>query len=154
MLKTLLELQVGEQLPVSDWRVITQGDIDLFAKATGDHQWIHVDPTRCARDSPFKSTIAHGYLTVTLMPNAFYHMFAADPHYPTILNYGVDKIRFLEPVRVNDKIRFVSTLERVEQKSTGKLFYFSTKVDIEGRAKPALQGIFLMLLVGASTEIS
>ncbi|MEP7703196.1 MaoC family dehydratase [Paraglaciecola sp. 25GB23A] len=150
MLKTLLELNLNEQLPASDWIKITQKDIDLFAQATGDHQWIHVDPERCAKESPFKATIAHGYLTVTLMPSAFYHMFAADPQYKTILNYGVDKIRFLEPVRVNEQIRFISTLSHVVQKNSGCLFYFDTEAQIEGKNKPAMKGTFLMLLVGAT----
>ena len=150
MLKTLLELTIGEQLPSSQWLEIKQADIDLFAQATGDHQWIHVDPQRCAVESPFKSTIAHGYLSVTLMPNVFYNMFAADPNYPTILNYGVDKIRFLEPVRVNDQIRYHSTLINIEQKTSGRLFYFETEVEIAQRTKPAMKGIFLMLLLGAA----
>ena len=150
MLKTLLELTVGEQLPSSEWQEIKQTDIDLFAKATGDFQWIHVDPQRCAIESPFKTTIAHGYLSVTLMPKAFYQMFAADPEYPTILNYGVDKIRFLEPVRVNDKIRYHSSLVKVEQKTSGRLFYFETEVEIAHRTKPAMKGIFLMLLPGVN----
>ncbi|MGO4892530.1 MaoC family dehydratase [Flavobacterium sp. W21_SRS_FM6] len=150
MHKTLLELAIDEQLAPSEWIKITQADIDLFAEATGDHQWIHVDAQRCAKESPFKTTIAHGYLTVTLMPNAFYAMFAADPHYKTILNYGVDKIRFLEPVRVNDSIRFVSTLIKVEQKQSGCLFYFDTEAQIDGRTKPAMKGTFLMLLAGAT----
>jgi acyl dehydratase len=149
MLKKLSELSVGEQLPKSDWHRISQSDIDLFAQATGDKQWIHVDPERCAKQSPFQTTIAHGYLTVTLMPNAFYQMFTADPDFPTILNYGVDKIRFLEPVRVDDQIRFISTLAKVEQKASGRLFYFETDVEIAQRVKPAMKGIFLMLLVGA-----
>jgi acyl dehydratase len=150
MLKTLLELALNERLPASDWIRITQSDIDLFAQATGDHQWIHVDPERCINESPFKTTIAHGYLTVTLMPNAFYHMFLPDPQYQTILNYGVDKIRFLEPVRVNDQIRFISTLINIEQKKSGCLFHFDTEAQIEGRSKPAMKGTFLMLLVGAT----
>ncbi|WP_340679425.1 MaoC/PaaZ C-terminal domain-containing protein [Paraglaciecola sp.] len=148
MLKTLLQLNIGESLPSSQWQDINQQDIDLFAKATGDYQWIHVDPVRCAIDSPYKSTIAHGYLCVTLMPNVFYQMFAADPKYPTILNYGVDKIRFLEPVRVNDKIRYHSKLVGIEQKLSGRLFCFETEVEIAQRTKPAMKGLFLMLLLG------
>jgi acyl dehydratase len=150
MSKKLMELVVNEQLPVSDWITIDQATINLFAQATGDHQWIHVDAVRCAKESAFKCTIAHGFLTVTLMPQAFYHMVSVDPEHPTMLNYGVEKIRFIEPVRVNDKIRFVCELANIEQKSTGRLFYFSTKVEIQDRAKPAMQGTFLMLLLGAS----
>ncbi|MFT4942090.1 MAG: acyl dehydratase [Paraglaciecola sp.] len=149
MLKKLLEIDLGEELPASGWQKIEQADIDLFAKATGDHQWIHIDAARCAKESPFKTTIAHGYLTVTMMPNAFYKMFAADDDNQTILNYGVEKIRFLEPVRVNDEIRYVSKLVKLEQKGSGKLFYFSTEAQIKNRQKPAMVGVFMMLLAGA-----
>ena len=149
MKKTLLDLAQGDTLPVGDWINITQADINMFAKATHDHQWIHVDPERCAKESPFSTTIAHGYLTVTLMPNSLYQSIQPDPNYPSLLNYGVDKIRFIEPVRVNDRIRFLSTLVKSEQKSSGKLFYFETTAEIEGRQKPAMKGIFLTLLVGA-----
>lgn len=149
MNKKLLDLVQGEQLPVGDWISISQADIDMFAKATNDHQWIHVDPERCEKESPFKSTIAHGYLTVTLMPNSLYQSIQPDPNYQSLLNYGVDKIRFIEPVRVNDRIRFVSTVLKSEQKASGRLFYFETTAEIEGRNKPAMKGVFLTLLVGA-----
>lgn len=149
MIKKLLALEVGEQLPVGDWISISQTDINMFAKATNDHQWIHVDPQRCAEESPFKTTIAHGYLTVTLMPNSLYQSIEPDPQYQSLLNYGVDKIRFIEAVRVNDRIRYISTLLKTEQKASGKLFYFDTVAEIEGRDKPAMKGVFLTLLVGA-----
>jgi acyl dehydratase len=83
------------------------------------------------------------------MPNSLYQSIEPDPRYPSLLNYGVDKIRFIEAVRVDDKIRFISTLIKTEQKSSGKLFYFDTIAEIEGRDKPAMKGIFLTLLVGA-----
>ena len=70
MAKGLLEIELGEELAPSTWLKIDQERINLFADATGDHQWIHVDPKRCARESPFKTTIAHGYLSVTLMPES------------------------------------------------------------------------------------
>lgn len=149
MTKKLLALSVGEQLPVGDWLSISQADIDMFAKATNDYQWIHVDPKRCKKDSPFGCTIAHGYLTVTLMPNSLYQSIEPDPVYQSLLNYGVDKIRFIEPVRVDDSIRFVSTLIKTEQKTSGKLFYFETTAQIKGRDKPAMKGVFLTLLAGA-----
>jgi acyl dehydratase len=147
--KKLLELTLGEQLPVGNWISISQADINLFAEATHDHQWIHVDQQRCEKESPFGTTIAHGYLTVTLMPNALYQSIEPDPVYKSLLNYGVDKIRFIEPVRVDDRIRFISTLIKVEQKVSGMLFYFETVAEIEGRNKPAMKGVFLTLLVGA-----
>ena len=149
MLKKLIELAVGETLPSSDWLTINQADINLFADATHDHQWIHVDQQRCAEESPFGCTIAHGYLTVTLMPQAFYQMFTSDPEHPTIFNYGVEKLRFIEPVRVNDQIRYHTRLLHVEAKPSGRLFQFSTEVEIAGRSKPAMKGVFLMLLAGA-----
>jgi acyl dehydratase len=147
MPKDLLTLAINEQLTPSDWVVIDQARINLFAQATDDHQWIHVDETRCALQSPFKSTIAHGFLTVTLMSDAFYHMVELDPATQTVLNYGMEKLRFLEPVRVNDQVRFVSTLLKKENKPSGQLFYFSTQAEIKNREKPAFIGTFLMLLV-------
>jgi acyl dehydratase len=149
MTKKLLALTLGEQLPVGDWISISQVDINMFAKATNDHQWIHVDSQRCAKESPFGTTIAHGYLTVTLMPNSLYQSIEPDPEHQSLLNYGVDKIRFIEAVRVDDRIRFVSTLIKTEQKASGMLFYFETTAEIEGRDKPAMKGVFLTLLVGA-----
>ncbi|MFT6285202.1 MAG: acyl dehydratase [Arenicella sp.] len=149
MTKKLLALTLGEQLPVGDWISISQSDINMFAKATNDHQWIHVDPQRCAKESPFRTTIAHGYLTVTLMPNSLYQSIEPDPEHQSLLNYGVDRIRFVEPVRVDDRIRFKSTLINIEQKASGMLFYFETTAEIEGRDKPAMKGVFLTLLVGA-----
>ena len=149
MNKKLLELTLGEQLPIGDWLSISQADINLFADATNDHQWIHVDQQRCKKESPFGTTIAHGYLTVTLMPNSLYQSIEPDPINKSLLNYGVDKIRFVEPVRVDDRIRFISTLIKIEQKTSGMLFYFETIAEIEGRDKPAMKGVFLTLLVGA-----
>ena len=149
MNKKLLELTLGEQLPIGNWISISQADINLFADATNDHQWIHVDQQRCKKESPFGTTIAHGYLTVTLMPNSLYQSIEPDPVNKSLLNYGVDKIRFVEPVRVDDRIRFISTLIKIEQKTSGMLFYFETIAEIEGRDKPAMKGVFLTLLVGA-----
>ena len=107
-----------------------------------------MDPKRCARESPFKTTIAHGYLSVTLMPESFYHMVQLDSASQTVLNYGIDKIRFLEPVRVDDEIRFVSSLASKEKKPLGTLFSFDTQIEIKGRYKPAAVGKFLMMLLG------
>ncbi|AEE23581.1 MULTISPECIES: MaoC family dehydratase [Paraglaciecola] len=148
MAKGLLEIELGEELAPSTWLKIDQERINLFADATGDHQWIHVDPKRCARESPFKTTIAHGYLSVTLMPESFYHMVQLDSASQTVLNYGIDKIRFLEPVRVDDEIRFVSSLASKEKKPLGTLFSFDTQIEIKGRDKPAAVGKFLMMLLG------
>jgi acyl dehydratase len=147
MNKTLLELNVGDALPVSEWTSITQSMISTFADATGDHQWIHVDAERCAKYSPFKQPIAHGFLSASLMPKAFEHVVPAHEEIASVLNYGINNLRFLEPVRVNDKVRYGFKVAAIEQKPMGKLFTFDCAVEIDGREKPALVGQFLMLAV-------
>jgi acyl dehydratase len=142
------QLNVGDKLPQTTWFQITQQKINEFAVATGDHQWIHVDPDRCAKESPFKTTIAHGFLSASLMPMMFEQVITVDPAKFTMLNYGIDNLRFLEPVRVNDKIKYQFSVAHIEQKPMGKLFKMTGQVDIEGRDKPALIGTFLTLLIG------
>lgn len=148
MAKELLELEAGEELGITEWISIDQNVISRFADVTNDQQWIHVDVERCKKESPFKTPIAHGLLSTALMPNAFYQLISLDSNTQTLLNYGVDKLRFLEPVRVNDKIRYHVRLDSRTVKSTGVLYRFNTQVEIENRDKPAMIGIFLMLLVG------
>lgn len=143
----LLSLVEGSELGTSEWILIDQQKINEFAQATDDHQWIHVDEKRCAKESPFKSTIAHGFLSATLMPSVFYPMLEMPPGNHSLLNYGVDNIRFLEAVRVNDRIRYQIKLASREAKATGYLFRFSCTVEIENREKPAMVGTFLTLLV-------
>lgn len=147
MATDLLSIQEGDDLGNSDWITVDQGKIDSFAQATGDLQWIHVDPERCARESPFGMTIAHGLLSTSLMPCVFYDLIALDPTTQTLLNYGTDSIRFLEPVRVNDRIRYKVNLQSKQQKPSGTLFKFACEVEIDGREKPAMVGVFLMLLL-------
>jgi acyl dehydratase len=148
MAKSLLELQAGDSLGVSDWITLDQNKIDQFAHATGDHQWIHVDAHRCKTQSPFGSTIAHGLLSTALMPSVFYEMISLDPESQTLLNYGIDTLRFLEPVKVDKRIRYKVSLSSTQQKQSGTLFRFDCEVEIEGSEKPAMVGCFLMLLVG------
>lgn len=147
MAKTLIELNEGDSLGVTQWVKIDQPMIDAFADATGDHQWIHVDEARCATQSPFKMPIAHGLLSTSLMPKVFYELISLDSTKQTLLNYGMDTLRFLEPVRVNDRIRYHVVLEAKEQKQSGVLYRFNCQVEIDGREKPAMVGKFLMLLV-------
>lgn len=148
MSKDLLSLTEGEDLGNSAWVKIDQDRINQFAQATGDFQWIHVDEKRCEKESPFKSTIAHGLLSASLMPAVFYDLISLDTETQTLLNYGSDAIRFLEPVRVNDLIRYRVKLREKQQKASGTLFKFDCEVDIQGRDKPAMVGCFLMLLAG------
>ncbi|MFC4699599.1 MaoC family dehydratase [Glaciecola siphonariae] len=141
------QLNVGDTLTSPEWFQLKQQTINDFAHATGDFQWIHLDNERCKQQSPFKTTIAHGFLTAALMPKMFAQCVSIDDSKVTMLNYGIDTLRYLEPVRVNDKIRFVFSLSDIEKKPMGNLHKFNTSVEIEGREKPALIGDFLMLVI-------
>ncbi|GAA6184644.1 MaoC family dehydratase [Aliiglaciecola sp. NS0011-25] len=147
MSKALIDLVEGDNLGETNWITIDQETINKFADSTNDHQWIHVDKTRCEKESPFGMPIAHGLLSTALMPNAFYQLIELNSATQTLLNYGIDTLRFLEPVRVNDRIRYHVSLESKTVKPTGVLYRFNTQVEIENREKPAMIGKFLMLLV-------
>ncbi|MBW2400757.1 MAG: MaoC family dehydratase [Deltaproteobacteria bacterium] len=127
---------VGKQLGKSDWLEITQQRIDLFAEATGDHQWIHVDPER-AKSGPFGATIAHGYLTQSLV-NKFLPEIVEVRGISMGVNYGADKIRFPAPVPVGSKLRGSAELVRVEEvKNGGIQATVRVTVEIEGNDRPA-----------------
>jgi acyl dehydratase len=140
-------LNVNDTLASEHWYQITQEKVNAFAEVTEDFQWIHIDQERCAEESPFRTTIAHGFLTAALMPKMFAAVVSIDPSKHTMLNYGIDSLRYLEPVRVFDEIKFKFVLSSIEAKTMGKLYRFTTQVDIKGREKPALVGEFLMLLI-------
>jgi acyl dehydratase len=140
-------LNVNDTLASEHWYQITQEKVNAFAEVTEDFQWIHIDQERCAQESPFRTTIAHGFLTAALMPKMFAAVVSIDPSKHTMLNYGIDSLRYLEPVRVFDEIKFKFVLSSIEAKTMGKLYRFTTQVDIKGREKPALVGEFLMLLI-------
>ena len=141
------KLNVDDNLPETAWFKITQQKINEFALATGDHQWIHLDKERCAKESPFGTTIAHGFLSASLMPMMFEQVITVDPSRNTMLNYGIDSLRFLEPVRVDDEIRYQFKVTDIEEKPTGRLFKVAAQVMIKDRDKPALVGTFLTLLI-------
>lgn len=141
------DLKIGQVLESKNWISIDQNMVQKFADATGDHQWIHLDQDRCKVESPFKTTIAHGFLTTSLMPKCFGDLVSIDPSTQTLLNYGLDSLRFLEPVRIDDQIKYTFELVEVEQKVNGKLFKVKASVAIKDRKKPALVGVFLSLLV-------
>ncbi|PKI02210.1 MaoC family dehydratase [Glaciecola sp. 33A] len=142
------QISVGDKLPETTWFKITQQKINEFAVATGDHQWIHIDQERCAKESPFSTTIAHGFLSASLIPMMFEQIITVDPTRNTMINYGIDSLRFLEPVRVDDYIKYQFTVADIEQKPMGKLYKVTAQVDIKNRDKPALVGTFLTLLTG------
>jgi acyl dehydratase len=131
-----LESAVGKPLGHSDWLEITQERIDLFAEATGDHQWIHVDPER-AKDGPFGSTIAHGYLTQSLV-NMFLPQIVEVQGISMGVNYGADKLRFPAPVPVGSRVRGAAELIGVTQaKDGGYQATIRVTVEIEGGERPA-----------------
>jgi acyl dehydratase len=115
-------LSIGDKLPNSEWFKVSQQKINEFADATEDHQWIHIDEKRCREESPFGMTIAHGFLSASLMPKMFEQVITVDPKKNTMLNYGIDTLRFLEPVRVNDELQYTFEVSDIELKPSGKLF--------------------------------
>jgi len=125
---------VGQHLGYSDWLTITQERINQFADATGDHQWIHVDPVR-AKDGPFGACIAHGYLTLSLV-NLFLPQIVEVHGIRMGVNYGVDKVRFPAPVRVGARIRGGGELIRVEEVKGGVQATIRVTVEIEGGDRP------------------
>ncbi|GAA3649905.1 MaoC family dehydratase [Nocardioides ginsengisoli] len=130
-----LEAAVGTHLGHSEWHAVPQSQIDAFADATGDHQWIHVDPERAA-DGPFGTTIAHGYLTLSLLPLLVAEVYRLDG-VKMAVNYGADKLRFPSPVPVGSRVRAGVELTGVKQIALG--YQVATRVTIErdGGDKPA-----------------
>ena len=126
---------VGTHLGYSDWIEITQERINLFAEATGDHQWIHVDVER-AKQSPFGGTIAHGYLTMSLVP-AVVTSIARFEGFSMAINYGCDKVRFVSPVPVDSRVRGGAEIESVTDVAGGIQVKFVVTIEIEGQEKPA-----------------
>ena len=129
---------IGKDI-VSPWLLIDQARVDEFARATGDLYWIHTDPARAAAESPFKTTIAHGFLTLSLLTHFYYECVRVPADDATGLNYGLDKVRFIAPVKVGDRVRARFVLEAVEPRGAGQTMYvFACAVEVEGAAKPAL----------------
>ena len=129
-----LEKLVGEHLGYSEWHQVTQEQVNLFADATGDHQWIHVDVER-AKAGPFGGPIAHGYLTLSLAPTLLTEIMRVDGVAMGI-NYGLNKLRFPSPVPVGAKVRAGATLAAVEPVSGGVQVTLNTTFEIEGGSKP------------------
>ncbi|MFJ4653159.1 MaoC family dehydratase [Nocardia sp. NPDC088792] len=125
----------GQQLGTTDWIEITQQQVDRFAEATGDHQWIHTDPRRAA-NGPFRGTIAHGYLTLSLAPVIISDVLEIR-ELTAALNYGLNKVRFPAPVPVGSKIRAVVTLNAAQQKTSGVEAVFGLTYEIDGGTRPA-----------------
>lgn len=145
-----LKGQVGQELGVSDWLTIDQDRINQFAECTEDRQWIHVDADRAAKYSPFKTTIAHGYLTLSLIAGLSLQVIKMPANLMAAFNYGLDKVRFLTPVKVGAKVRLRVTLVSLDEKAPGQfLMKASNTIEIEGEEKPALIAETLAMLYEA-----
>ena len=135
-----LQQQVGQEIHVSDWVEVGQDRIDAFADATGDHQWIHVDVERAARESPYGAPIAHGFLTLSMLPMLTSAGTTDRPRYPGVklaVNYGLDRVRFPAPVKAGSRIRARTTLKEVTEVSGALQVVREVTVDVEGGKKPA-----------------
>lgn len=130
-----LKPHIGQEVAVSDWVTITQERINQFAEATGDHQWIHVDEER-ARSSPFGCTIAHGFLTLSLIP-CFAEPSVKVKSVKMGVNYGLNKVRFTNPVKVNSRVRGRFTLKAFDAIEGGAQITMTVTIEIEGQEKPA-----------------
>ncbi|OBB99700.1 MULTISPECIES: MaoC family dehydratase [Gordonia] len=130
-----LTAAIGEDLGYGDWLEVTQDRIDAFADATGDHQWIHVDPER-AKDGPFGATIAHGYLTLSLLPLLAGDIFTVNGP-KLVINYGLNKVRFPSPVKVGSRIRANAEIVSIDDSPAGVTMVVRSTVQIDGVEKPA-----------------
>ena len=129
----------GKQLGISEWLTVDQSRINAFADATLDHQWIHVDVERARAESPYKSTIAHGYLTLSLLPYMWNEIISVN-NLKMMVNYGMDKMRFGQPVLSGSRIRLVANLAKIESLRCICKAYIDFTIEIEGQRKPALKG--------------
>ncbi|MFS2002020.1 MaoC family dehydratase [Duganella sp. CT11-25] len=138
-----MKAEVGNEVAVSDWVEISQQRIDLFADATGDHQWIHTDTERARRESPYGGTVAHGFLTLSLLPallvNAL-HMVDMTMG----LNYGLNKVRFPAPVPVGSRVRARLTIQSIEDIAGGAQIVWGVVIEREGGDKPVCVAEFVM----------
>ena len=142
----------GRELGASEWVTLDQDCIDAFAACTGDRQWIHVDVERAKRESPFGGPIAHGYLTLSLVAAMIMELGVIPPDASTGLNYGLDKVRFITPVKAGSRVRARAKLRAAEpQDDTRLLLRLDCTLEIEGEAKPALVA---ELLVGKCDPVA
>lgn len=138
--------RLGKHLGYSGWHEVAQEQIDLFADATGDHQWIHVDPERAAT-GPYGRTIAHGYLTLSLVPILVKQIYQVTGLSMQV-NYGVDKLRFPTPVPVNSRLRAGAELIKLEHSGSGRRATVRVTVEVEGSDKPACVVDTISMMVG------
>jgi acyl dehydratase len=135
---------IGREIGTSGYHTITQEQIDLFAKATLDFQWIHINPERAREESPFGGTIAHGYLTLSLIPY-LWDQIAEVRNYKMLVNYGIEDLRFNQPVRVNDQVRLRVALKNITNLRGIAKAEMSVTMEIKENPRPAFSGTILFL---------
>jgi acyl dehydratase len=142
-----LRTQCGQETHVSDWLLVDQARIQAFAEATGDHQWIHVNPERAAAESPWKATIAHGYLSLSLYPTLRGIVEEGKPLFPgvrQVINYGLNKLRFTNAVKAGSRVRGRFSVVAVEEVGGGLQLTEQFTLEVEGSSKPAVIAEVLM----------
>jgi len=139
---------VGEEMGVSSWITLDQTRIGEFAHCTGDHQWIHVDPERAARESPFGGTVAHGFLTLSLIAPTAFEVLVSKVDPKSVVNYGLEKVRFMAPVRSGKRVRNRIKLAGVDDRGRGRyLVTTANTIEIEGEIKPALKANAIAIFI-------
>ena len=139
-----LESMIGKELGISDYHEFTQEQINLFAEATNDHQWIHVDVEKAKKESPFGNTIAHGYLTLSILPH-LWNQIVDVQNLKLQVNYGIEKLKFNQPVLVNSKVRLhAKVINALNLRGVTKAF-IGVKLEIDGNRKPAYEGEIVFL---------
>jgi acyl dehydratase len=135
---------VGQEVTVSDWVEVSQERINAFADATGDHQWIHIDVERAKNESPFQTTIAHGFLTLSLLSHLAEQSIRVKGNFKMGINYGLNRVRFVSPVPAGSRIHGRFTLQAFEEVSGGIQLTWAITVEVEGAKKPSLVAEWLI----------
>ena len=143
-----LKALIGEHIGYSEWLEVTQERVNQFAEATGDHQWIHVDPERATKESPFGGPIAHGYLTLSLGPVLMPQVFISTG-FKMGVNYGCNKVRFTNMVPVGSRVRLRQKCLAVESRAGGKQIVMESTIEIEGKDRPACVAESIGIIYGA-----
>jgi acyl dehydratase len=138
------EAHLGKEIGTSPWHTITQEQINHFAEATLDHQWIHTDPERAKTEGPFNATIAHGYLTVSLLPH-FWHQIVEVRNLKMLINYGIQDLRFAQPVIVDSQVRLTCKLDAIANLRGVTKATIGVSMEIDGQKKPAYTGQVVFL---------
>ncbi len=144
-----LGAHIGQEIGTSSWITVGQQRINEFAHCTEDHQWIHVDIERAAKESPFGGTVAHGFLTLALLAPTSYDVLLERVEIKQAVNYGLEKVRFLAPLRAGKRVRNHVKVVAVEDKGKGRVLLTTENTfEIEGEDKPALIALALVMLMG------